>query len=215
MPRQLLAFDLDHTLCRGNISYYFGAFLYRRKIFSKRLLVRFLKEYSAHRVLGSSMERMQQKIFKHLFCGRSAESFSYLAEIFIPEFFPRYIYQPAFSALLAAQSEGKMTAIFSSSPDFLVKPVAEHLAVDHWEASRYLKDEGEKYSHIENCLDGQGKALALKAYACSLGIGKEGITAFSDSHTDLPFLEAAGKAVAVRPTRALKKVCQQKGWSIL
>jgi phosphoserine phosphatase len=40
-------------------------------------------------------------------------------------------------------------------------------------------------------------------------------TAYSDSHTDLPFLEAVGKPVAVNPDRALRKIARQRGWPVM
>jgi phosphoserine phosphatase len=40
-------------------------------------------------------------------------------------------------------------------------------------------------------------------------------TAYSDSHTDLPFLEAVGHPVAVNPDRRLRRVAAQRGWPVL
>ena len=40
-------------------------------------------------------------------------------------------------------------------------------------------------------------------------------TAYSDSHTDLPFLEVVGHPVAVNPDRRLRRIAQERGWPIL
>jgi phosphoserine phosphatase len=40
-------------------------------------------------------------------------------------------------------------------------------------------------------------------------------TAYSDSHTDLPFLEAVGHPVAVNPDRKLRRIASQRGWPVL
>ena len=40
-------------------------------------------------------------------------------------------------------------------------------------------------------------------------------TAYSDSHTDLPFLEAVGHPVAVNPDRALRKIADERSWPML
>ena len=37
-------------------------------------------------------------------------------------------------------------------------------------------------------------------------------SAYSDSATDLPMLEAVGRPVAVNPDRALAKVARERGW---
>ena len=40
-------------------------------------------------------------------------------------------------------------------------------------------------------------------------------TAYSDSHTDLPFLEAVGHPVVVNPDRALRRIAAERGWPVL
>ena len=40
-------------------------------------------------------------------------------------------------------------------------------------------------------------------------------TAYSDSHTDLPFLEAVGNPVVVNPDRELRRVAEERGWPVL
>ena len=40
-------------------------------------------------------------------------------------------------------------------------------------------------------------------------------TAYSDSHTDLPFLEAVGNPVVVNPDRELRRIAVERGWPIL
>jgi phosphoserine phosphatase len=40
-------------------------------------------------------------------------------------------------------------------------------------------------------------------------------TAYSDSHTDLPFLEAVGRPVCVNPDRALRRIAAERRWPVL
>jgi hypothetical protein len=40
-------------------------------------------------------------------------------------------------------------------------------------------------------------------------------TAYSDSHTDLPFLEVVGNPVVVNPDRDLRRIARERGWPIL
>jgi phosphoserine phosphatase len=40
-------------------------------------------------------------------------------------------------------------------------------------------------------------------------------TAYSDSHTDLPFLETVGHPVAVNPDRALRRIAAQRSWPVV
>ena len=40
-------------------------------------------------------------------------------------------------------------------------------------------------------------------------------SAYSDSHTDLPFLEAVGHPFAVNPDRKLRRLAEGRGWPVL
>ena len=47
------------------------------------------------------------------------------------------------------------------------------------------------------------------------GLDLAASTAYSDSHTDLPFLEAVGHPVAVNPDRELRRIAVERGWPVL
>src|SRR5947208_2374218 len=47
------------------------------------------------------------------------------------------------------------------------------------------------------------------------GIDLSESTAYSDSDSDLPFLEAVGRPVVVNPDRALRTAAAERGWPVL
>jgi len=47
------------------------------------------------------------------------------------------------------------------------------------------------------------------------GFDLERCSAYSDSHTDLPFLEAVGRPVAVNPDRSLRRIASERSWPVL
>ena len=61
---------------------------------------------------------------------------------------------------------------------------------------------------------GEAKAEAMRELAERTGIDLAASSAYSDSATDLPMLEAVGRPVAVNPDRALAKVATERGWEI-
>jgi HAD superfamily hydrolase (TIGR01490 family) len=64
-------------------------------------------------------------------------------------------------------------------------------------------------------LHGEHKALAVRELAGERGYDLAESTAYSDSHTDLPFLEAVGHPIAVNPDRALRRVAAARDWPVL
>jgi phosphoserine phosphatase len=64
-------------------------------------------------------------------------------------------------------------------------------------------------------LHGAEKADAVRELARREGIDLEASTAYSDSDSDRPFLEAVGNPVAVNPDRALRVTAAEHGWPVL
>ena len=62
---------------------------------------------------------------------------------------------------------------------------------------------------------GAGKAAAIRELADERGYDLAASTAYSDSHTDLPFLEAVGNPVVVNPDRELRRIAEERGWPVL
>jgi phosphoserine phosphatase len=59
------------------------------------------------------------------------------------------------------------------------------------------------------------KANAMRELAEREAIDLDRSTAYSDSHTDLAFLEAVGNPVAVNPDKKLRNVAIERDWPVL
>lgn len=64
-------------------------------------------------------------------------------------------------------------------------------------------------------LHGEHKATAVRELAAREELDLASSTAYSDSHTDVPFLEAVGHPVAVNPDRELRRLAEERGWPVL
>lgn len=213
--KSLSCFDLDHTLLKGNSSTQLGFYLYRQGIFSCSTLLYMLGIYGLHKCGCISVVAMQTRIFKHLFAGIQSDLIHKYAAQFLDQYFDQMVYMPALKCLREAQAAGQYTVILSSSPDFLVKLIADRLGVDAWDATAYGLDAERRFTKIERFVLGEDKARYMTALSQKLGIAKQAITAYSDSILDLSFLQAAGSAVAVNPDHSLKVLCRRNQWPIL
>ena len=61
----------------------------------------------------------------------------------------------------------------------------------------------------------EGKAAAVRELAEREGYDLTVSYAYSDSHTDLPFLEAVGHPVVVNPDRELRRIAAERDWPVL
>jgi phosphoserine phosphatase len=75
-----------------------------------------------------------------------------------------------------------------------------------------VDDEGRYTGRMAFYAYGAQKATAMRELATRVGIDLSASSAYSDSATDLPMLEAVGRPVAVNADRALAKVARERGW---
>lgn len=212
---RLIVFDLDHTLLTANSSFRFGSFLYRQNFFSFWTLLGCLTDYARHKWWGMSIADLHAHTFSRLFKGRFLADIQFYVVQFLTKYLTSLLYTPVLNRLKIAQAKGDYVLILSSSPDFLVKEIADSLQVPHWKATIYQSDGEGKLIAISQVMEGQNKANYVKELANQMHFDLSFITAYSDSYLDLPILKMAGEAVGVRPDYTLKRVCVQNGWEIL
>lgn len=208
-------FDLDHTLLTANSSYRFGAYLYQQRFFPFSVLMRCLKEYACHRYLGTSMQRLHDRIFACLFKGRSLAEISNHLDLFLTQFLPRLIYRPAMEHLEKALQRQEKVFILSSSPDFLVQAIAKAWGVSNWGGTTYQVDSGGYLSAVTHIMVGEKKMERIQQWMQQENLSPPDVVAYSDSYLDLPLLKIVGKPVGVRPDRRLKRVCLTMGWEMI
>lgn len=214
MKHAISFFDLDHTLLKVNSSFRFGVYLYRQKQFSFSTMIFITSFYWLHLLGVISLQNVQRKIFNQIFLGRPFSGIDTLARSFLEKEFDQMQYSPVVNLLQRAKLEGHYTVILSSSPDFLVRLIAERFAVDEWGATVYSLDH-QHFKFISEFMLGHDKARVVSSLAKRFNVSKEKITVYSDSHHDLPFLQMAGTAVGVNPNRKLRALCKQNNWQII
>ena len=120
------------------------------------------------------------------------------------------IYAEALDLIEAHRAAGYKVYLVSASPEVIVEPLAEHLGVDGAIASRPVVDDDGRYTgEMEFYAYGPFKAEAIEELARQEGLDLEESSAYSDSYTDLPMLEAVGHPVVVNPDRVLAKVARR------
>lgn len=215
MKKTLRAFDLDYTLLSVNSSFRFGAFLFKKGVFSSFTMIQLVTFFWAHRLGFLSMQALHDKIFSRLFLGKSSALFTDYVENFLDEHFESFINPKVIALLRSAQDRNDHVVILSNGPDFLVSACAKRFGVVLFEGSRYSVDKKGNFDRISNLLLGNDKASYVRAMAENLNLCKNDLYAYSDSIHDLSFLEAAGVPIAVNPDAKLRQICKERQWQIL
>jgi len=125
------------------------------------------------------------------------------------------VYREAVDLAASHSARGERVFIVSAALQEVVEVVAQELGFDGAIASRAEVNDGMYTGRLERRLYGEAKAEAVDVFAAAEGVELERSTAYSDSHSDIPFLEAVGNPVAVNPDRALRQVAEDRGWPVM
>ncbi len=212
---QLHIFDLDGTLCKNNVSFFFGQYLQRQGVISRFEAIRSVWTYSLFLTGKISLQTLHQRMFETLFHKKKLPLITCHVAPFLDKYWETLVHPAAQSFLVKAQKASEPTALFSSSPSFLIEPIARLAGFDSWLGTEYAIDKEEVLCHIALVVDGKKKAARLIDLTQHYGIPRSMTIAYSDGENDLPMLKAAGKSVVFHPRGRLLKHCIDNGWIAL
>jgi HAD superfamily hydrolase (TIGR01490 family) len=209
-------FDLDKTVISKSSSLALSRPFFRAGLVSRSALLRGIYAQIVYLMLGADEKRMERAKdgMLALTKGWDRDEVEEVVREAIEDVVDPYIYQEALDLIALHRALGRQVYIVSSSPQEVVRPLAERLGVDHVIATRAEIEDGKYTGKLEFYCYREKKAEAIAEVAKSEGIDLEHSYAYSDSATDLPMLETVGNPVAVNPDRELRKIAQQRGWKI-
>jgi putative phosphoserine phosphatase/1-acylglycerol-3-phosphate O-acyltransferase len=111
---------------------------------------------------------------------------------------------------------GHLLAIATTTPEDLVRPLAERLGVDEVIATRYAWSDGVYTGKLDGgFVWGFGKLTAVRQWAERSDVDLHESFAYSDSVNDVPLLSAVGHPRAVNPDMALHVLATLRRWQVL
>ena len=110
------------------------------------------------------------------------------------------------------RDRGERVYIVSATLQEIVEHIAADLGFDGAIGSTCEIVDGRYTGRSLRAAHGEGKARALRDLALDDGLDLDASTAYSDSYSDVPFLEAVGHPVAVNPDRRLKSIARARAW---
>jgi len=210
-------FDLDRTLISRSSSLSLAPAFHRRGLLRRRDRTKAMVAQLVFIRYGAGTSRV----------GRTAESgMAFLkglpvevmreivAEAVDPAFKP-HVYRDALDLVARHRERGEKSFVVSAALQEIVDALVAELGFDGGLGSAAEVVDGRYTGKLARRLDGRAKADALATLAAEEGIDLAESTAYSDSASDVPFLEAVGHAVAVNPDRRLRAIAVERGWQVL
>lgn len=211
-------FDLDKTVIAKAAMVAFGGELRRRGLVNRRTMVRAVAQHMVFLYLGADEGRMAKMREATLAVtkGWDRDDVSAVVRETLLETVEPLIYAEALDLMDDHRERGDAIYLVSASPEEIVAPLAELLGADGAIASRAEVDEQGRYTGTMAFYNaGEAKVHAITELAEREGFALSDCSAYSDSATDLPLLEAVGHPVAVNADRELKRVAKERGFQQL
>ena len=209
-------FDLDKTVISKSSSLALTRPMYRAGLVSRSALLKGAYAQMVYLLVGADekkMDRVKESMLV-LTKGWEKEQVEQVIREALTELIDPYIYQEALDLMELHRALGRKIFIVSSSPEEVVRSLAEHLGDVEVIATRAKIEDGKFTGELEFYAYGENKAEMIRHIAEEQGIDLSTSYAYSDSATDLPMLEAVGHPVAVNPDRDLRKEAERRGWQI-
>jgi len=218
MPLRAAAFfDLDRTLISRSSSLALAGTFRRRGLIGRRQLAKAAVAQLVFVRFGAGQGRVGQTADSAMSVlrGLPVATMREIAEEAWEPVLRPYVYREAVDLAVAHADRGEPVYLVSAALYEVVETIARKLRFTGAIASRAEVSDGVYTGRLERRLYGASKAEALDELAQSDGLDLASSTAYSDSHTDLPFLELVGHPIAVNPDRDLRRAATDRGWPVL
>ncbi len=212
----LVLFDLDNTLLAGDSDYLWGEFLGEKGIVDQQLYAaeneRFYQEYK-----DGNLDILEFLAFslKPLSL-HSMEELQTLHQQFMQEKILPIVSKDAKMLVDMHAKRGDDLVVITATNAFVTAPIVAHFGITNLIAT----DPEIKDNRYTGKVDGipcfrEGKVEKLNKWLQAHEMNLGNAWFYSDSHNDLPLLEAVTHPIPVDPDDKLAAVAKEKGWPVL
>lgn len=212
----LALFDLDNTLLGGDSDHAWGEFLCQKGIVDtaayREANDRFYAAYQA----GTLDIRAYLAFALTPLVGEDPATLAAWHRDFMHDHIAPMRLAKADALLDKHRQQGDTLLIITATNRFVTGPVAHWLGVDNLLATEPAMQDGRYTGAVDGvpCFR-EGKVTRLHAWLAQTGHTLEGSYFYSDSHNDLPLLEAVTHPVAVDADAELTRIATERGWPVI
>jgi HAD superfamily hydrolase (TIGR01490 family) len=210
-------FDLDRTLLRRSSTLALAPAFRRHGVITRTQVAKAAFWQLLFVVRGTSRERVRAASEDGLMLlrGFSPAQMQQLVAEALESVLRPLVYEEPLRLVERHREREEPSYIVSAALQEVVDAVAADLGFDGALGTVCEVENGVYTGRGVRSLHGENKAAAVRELAEQERFDLGASTAYSDSHTDLPFLEAVGNPVAVNPDGALRRVAAARGWPVL
>jgi HAD superfamily hydrolase (TIGR01490 family) len=210
-------FDLDRTLISRATPLALAGSFRRRRLVRRRDLVRAALWQLVFLVRGVGEPEMRRAAEDgmRLLRGVPVASVDDLLAEAMERVLRPLVYRESVTLVDRHHDRGEPVYVVSASLQQIVERVADDLGLDGAVGSTCEIEDGVYTGRSLRPCYGSLKADAVREIAARDDLDLAQSTAYSDSHTDLAFLEGVGHPTAVNPDAKLRRIALERDWPIL
>jgi HAD superfamily hydrolase (TIGR01490 family) len=217
LSRSAAFFDLDRTVLRRSSVLALAPSFRRYGVISRLDLVKsafwqvlfVLRGASAERVRSASEDGMK------VLNGFSVEDMNRLVGDAMEPVLRPLVYDEPLRLIQRHHERGEPVYIVSATLQEIVQHIADDLGFDGAIGSTCEIVDGVYTGRSLRATHGENKAAAVRELAAREDLDLAASTAYSDSYSDVPFLEAVGHPVAANPDKKLRRIARERGWPVV
>ena len=217
-PNRAAFFDVDNTLVRGSTLYFLGRGMYQRGFFTKADISRFVVANLRFRMTGVEKQDVierYQKAATDFVGGHKVEDILKLGEEIYDEFVSPKLWQGTYKIAQGHLNKGEDVWLVTAAPQDMANIIAQRLGFTGALGSKVIVRDGIYTGELDGkILHGSEKAAAITTLARERGYQLADCYSYSDSHNDLPLLNAVGHPSAINPDAILRIKALAEGWPI-
>ncbi len=216
--KRVAFFDVDNTLMRGSSLFFLSKGMYQRGFFTKKDISNFVMANLRYRLSGVESKEEIAKIQNaacEFFRGHDASIIEKMGIEVYDEYVSPALWQGTIEIANNHLDQDEEVWLVTATPKDLADVIAKRLGFTGALGTiAEVKDGIYTGKIIGQLLHGPNKAIAIRELAELHGIDLANSYAYSDSHHDIPLLEAVGNPRAINPDTLLLIHALKEHWPI-
>lgn len=210
-------FDLDRTLIRRSSALALAGPFRKRGLITRTHLVKAALWQLLFVARGASAETVRNAAEggMRLLAGFSVDEMRAVVGDAMEPILRPLVYAEPLHLVQEHRARGEKVYVVSATLQEIVEHIANDLGFDGAIGTRAEVVDGRYTGRALRPAHGVHKAEAVRELAADQGFDLGACTAYSDSHSDVPFLEAVGHPIAVNADRELRRIARERGWPLL
>jgi HAD superfamily hydrolase (TIGR01490 family) len=192
--------------------------MYQRGFFTKADISRFVVANLRFRMTGTEKQEVIEKFQNaatDVIGGHRVDEIKKIGEEIYDQFVSPKLWQGTCEIAKAHLDKGEEVWLVTAAPQDMADIIASRLGLTGALGSKACIENGMYTGALEGkLLHGIEKALAIKDLAKNHGFDLEDCYSYSDSHNDIPLLQAVGHPSAINPDAILRIRALAEGWPI-